>query len=45
VLQARIRTLPDSARQDVVRFVKDPAALNIWSHDYFYSLASMVKFV
>ena len=45
VLQARIRTLDvDSARQDVVRFVKDSAALNIWSHDYFLQLGSMVKF-
>jgi hypothetical protein len=45
VLQARIRTLDvDSARQDVVRFVKDSAALNIWSHDYFLQLSSMVKF-
>lgn len=45
VLQARIRTLDvDSARQDVVRFVKDSAALNIWSHDYFLQLGAMVKF-
>lgn len=45
MLQARIRTLDvDSARQDVVRFVKDSAALNIWSHDYFLQLGSMVKF-
>ena len=45
MLQARIRTLDvDSARQDVVRFVKDAAALNIWSHDYFLQLGSMVKF-
>lgn len=45
LLQARIRTLDvDSARQDVVRFVKDSAALNIWSHDYFLQLGSMVKF-
>ena len=45
MLQARIRTLDvDSARQDVVRFVKDSAALDIWSHDYFLQLGSMVKF-
>ena len=45
MLQARIRTLDvDSARQDVVRFVKDSAALNIWSHGYFLQLGSMVKF-
>lgn len=45
LLQARIRTLGvDSARQDVVRFVKDSAALNIWSQDYFLRLGSMVKF-
>lgn len=45
MLQARIRTLDvDSARQDVVRFVKDSAALNIWSRDYFLQLGSMVKF-
>ena len=36
MLQARIRMLDvDSARQDVVRFVNDSAALDIWSHDYF----------
>jgi len=45
MLQARIRTLDvNSARQDVVRFVKDSAALNIWSQDYFLQLGSMVKF-
>lgn len=45
LLQARIRTLDvDSARQDVVRFVKDSAALNIWSQDYFLQLGSMIKF-
>lgn len=45
MLQARIRTLDvDSARQDVVRFVKDSAALNIWSQDYFLQLGSMIKF-
>ncbi len=45
MLQARIRTLDaDSARQDVVRFVKDSAALNIWSQNYFLQLASMIKF-
>lgn len=45
MLQARIRTLDvESARQDVVRFVKDSAALNIWSQDYFLQLGSMIKF-
>lgn len=45
LLQERIRTLDvGSARQDVVRFVKDSAALNIWSHDYFLQLGSMIKF-
>ena len=38
MLQARIRMLDvDSARQDVVRFVNDSAALDIWSHDYFFT--------
>lgn len=45
MLQARIRTLDvESARQNVVRFVKDSAALNIWSQDYFLQLGSMIKF-
>lgn len=45
LLQARIRTLDvGSARQDVVRFVKDSAALNIWSHDYFLQLGAMIVF-
>lgn len=44
LLQARIRTLDvGSARQDVVRFVKDSAALNIWSQDYFLQLAAMMR--
>lgn len=46
MLQARIRTLDvDSARQDVVRFVRDAAALNIWSQDYFLQLAAMIRFL
>lgn len=45
MLQARIRTLDvDSARRDVVRFVKDSVALNIWSQNYFLQLGPMVKF-
>jgi predicted nucleotidyltransferase component of viral defense system len=46
MLQARIRTLDvDSARQDVVRFVRDAASLNIWSQDYFLQLAAMIRFL
>jgi hypothetical protein len=46
MLQARIRTLDvDSARRDVVRFVRDAAALNIWSQDYFLQLAAMIRFI
>jgi predicted nucleotidyltransferase component of viral defense system len=46
MLQARIRTLDvDSARQDVVRFVRDAAALNIWSQDYFLQLSAMIRFL
>ena len=45
MLQARICMLDvDSARQDVVRFINDSAALDIWLHDYFLHLGSMVKF-
>ena len=45
MLQARIRALNvDSARQDVVRFIKDAAPLNLWSQDYFLQLGAMVAF-
>ena len=45
MLQARIRALDvDSARQDVLRFIKDAAPLNLWSHDYFLQLGAMVAF-
>jgi len=33
-----------SARQDVVRFVKDPEPLEMWSQEYFLSLSQMMKF-
>ena len=46
MLQARIHTLDiESARQDVVRFVKDSTALNIWSQNYFSQLGAMIVFV
>lgn len=45
MLQARIRALDvDSARQDVMRFIKDSAALNIWSQDYFLQLGARIIF-
>jgi len=45
MLQARIHTLDvDSARQDVVRFIEDSAALNIWSQKYFLQLGAMIVF-
>jgi len=45
LLQTRVQTLDvASARQDVVRFVKDAEALNIWSQDYFLQLGAMLVF-
>jgi len=45
MLQARIHALDvDSARQDVVRFIKDAAPLNLWSQDYFLQLGAMILF-
>jgi predicted nucleotidyltransferase component of viral defense system len=35
----------DLARQDVVRFIKQPDQLNIWSHTYFHDLLMKMRFV
>ncbi|WP_219841012.1 nucleotidyl transferase AbiEii/AbiGii toxin family protein [Pseudomonas sp. N040] len=44
LLEARIHTLDvNSARQDVVRFIKTPEQLDIWSQDYFLQLARMIR--
>jgi predicted nucleotidyltransferase component of viral defense system len=32
-------------KDDVIRFVEDPHALDIWSNDYFLQLAEMIRFV
>ncbi len=32
-------------KEDVIRFVEDPHALDIWSNDYFLQLAEMIRFV
>lgn len=32
-------------KDDVIRFVENPHALNIWSNDYFLQLADMIRFV
>ena len=45
LLERRIETLDiRSARDDVVRFVPDPKALDIWSRDYFSQLVGMIRF-
>ena len=45
LVQNKIQLLNvDSARQDVVRFVKTPKHLEIWSQEYFLSLLQMIKF-
>lgn len=33
-----------SARQDVIRFIPEPAVVDIWSRDYFHQIADMVRF-
>lgn len=45
LLHHRIRSLDvASAREDVVRFIRDPDQLKIWSRDYFLQLSAMVRF-
>lgn len=44
LVQKKIQQLDvDSARQDVVRFVKNPDHLEIWSQEYFLNLLQMMK--
>jgi len=31
-------------KEDVIRFIKNPNELEIWSNDYFLRLADMIKF-
>jgi predicted nucleotidyltransferase component of viral defense system len=46
LVQKKIQQLDvDSARHDVVRFIKNPSQLEIWSQEYFLQLLQMVKFV
>ena len=35
----------DSARRDVVRFIKNPAQIEIWSQEYFLNIVQMMRFV
>lgn len=45
LLRAKIQQLDiESARQDVVRFIKNPQQLDIWSKDYFNLLTDRIKF-
>lgn len=45
MLEARIHSLDvESARQDVARFIKTQAQLDIWSQDYFLQLVRMIRF-
>jgi len=44
LVQKKIRQLDvASARRDIVRFVKDPLQIEIWSQEYFLQLAQMIK--
>jgi len=44
LLREKIQELDiDLARQDVVRFIKEPDQLNIWSKDYFSQLVDRIK--
>ncbi|NOQ51887.1 MAG: nucleotidyl transferase AbiEii/AbiGii toxin family protein [Desulfuromonadaceae bacterium] len=46
LIQQKIQQLDvDSARRDVVRFIKDPQQLEIWSQEYFLQLTQMMRFV
>jgi len=45
LLRERIGRLDvDSAREDIVRFIREPDQLKIWSRDYFLQLSAMVRF-
>jgi len=45
LLHDRIQRLDvDSAREDIVRFIREPDQLKIWSRDYFLQLSAMVRF-
>lgn len=45
VLRARIATLDvAAAREDIRRFVADPAPLEIWSREYFLALSEKLRF-
>jgi len=45
MLKTRIETLDiESARRDVLPFVRDPGGLSIWSKDYFLQLAQRIQF-
>jgi hypothetical protein len=44
LIQEKIRQLDvASARRDIVRFIKDPLQIEIWSQEYFLQLAQMIK--
>ena len=44
LMQKKIRQLDVAfARRDIVRFIKDPVQIEIWSQEYFLQLAQMIK--
>jgi ribosomal protein L16/L10AE len=44
LLNERIESLDiEAARADVVRFVKDPASLELWSRPFFHEVASRMR--
>jgi predicted nucleotidyltransferase component of viral defense system len=44
LMQKKIRQLDvASASRDIVRFIKDPVQIEIWSQEYFLQLAQMIK--
>lgn len=46
LLQQRIQNLNiESARDDVVHFLRDPGQLKIWSRNYFEQLSGLLKFL
>jgi len=42
-LMALLRQAVDRARDDVVRFVRDPRAIEIWSRDFFYEVVQRIE--
>lgn len=45
-LDKKIRSLDiEAAKKDILPFIKDPAAVKLWSHDFFYHLIQRIEVI